>query len=101
VNFGLSEKAIAMIVSFFRGFPEVREVRMFGSRAMGNEQENSDIDLALWGNIDRDMLGRISLGLDELSLPYLFDVKVYDRIDHEALKRHIDEHGKTLYEKDR
>ena len=99
MNFGLSEKALDMIVSVFRGIPEVREVRMFGSRAMGMERGNSNIDLALWGDIDQGLLGRISLELDELSLPYLFDVKVYDQIEYEELKRHIDEHGKLFYMK--
>jgi hypothetical protein len=35
--------------------------------------------------------------LDELPLPYTFDVKVYESIRHEPLNRRIDEFGKTLY----
>jgi hypothetical protein len=34
--------------------------------------------------------------LDELPLPYTFDVRAYESIRHEPLKRHIDEFGKTL-----
>jgi hypothetical protein len=35
--------------------------------------------------------------LDELPLPYTFDVQAYDSIKHEPLRHHIDEFGKVLY----
>jgi hypothetical protein len=43
------------------------------------------------------LIARIMQELDELHLPCTFDVKAYELIRHEPLKRHIDEFGKTLY----
>lgn len=35
--------------------------------------------------------------LDELPMPYTFDVKAYEAIKHPPLKRYIDKFGKILY----
>lgn len=37
------------------------------------------------------------LGLDDLPLPYLFDVQALDRITATALRDHIARQGVTLY----
>lgn len=95
--FGLSPEALELIRQVFRGHPEVREVRIFGSRAMGRFENHSDVDLALWGDLNQDLIARTLGELDELPLPYTFDVKAYESIKHELLKRHIDEIGRTLY----
>lgn len=97
VKFGLTLKALQLIGEVFRRHPEVRTVKIFGSRAIGRFEDYSDVDLALWGDIDLRLMGRIVSELDELPLPYTFDVKAYDAIDHHPLKRHIDEFGKILY----
>jgi predicted nucleotidyltransferase len=96
-QFGLKPDALELIREVFRRHPEVREVRVFGSRAMGRCENHSDIDLALWGDVDRASIARIMAELDELPLPYTFDVEAYESIDHEPLKRHIDEFGQVLY----
>lgn len=98
-NFGLRPEALELIRDVFRRHPEVHRVEVFGSRAMGRFEAHSDVDLALWGDLDMTLLGRIARELDELPLPYLFDVKAYESIGHEPLRRHIDEFGKTLYRK--
>ena len=95
--FGLSPEALEHIRRVFCGHPEVREVKIFGSRAMSRFENPSDVDLALWGDLNRDLIARILGELDELPLPYTFDVKAYESIKHEPLKRHIDEIGRTLY----
>ena len=96
-GFGLRPEALELIRAVFRGHPEVRRVEVFGSRATGRFEDQSDVDLALWGDLDPHLLARIMQELDELPLPYAFDVKAYESIGHEPLKRHIDECGKTLY----
>jgi predicted nucleotidyltransferase len=95
--FGLEPEALDLIRRVFRRHPEVREVKIFGSRAMGRFTNPSDVDLALWGDLDQDLIARILGELDELPLPYTFDVKAYESIKHESLKRHIDEIGRILY----
>jgi len=64
---------------------------------MGNFDNHSDVDLALWGDLNQGLVSRILGELDELPVPYTFDVKSYESINHEPLKRHIDEFGKVLY----
>jgi predicted nucleotidyltransferase len=95
-NFGLEPKDLELIRQVFRRHPEVREVRVFGSRAAGRFEDYSDIDLALWGDLNPALIARIRGELEELPLPYTFDVQAYDAIKHPPLKRHIDEIGKTV-----
>ena len=96
-RFGLKPRALELIREVFSRHPEVHTVKIFGSRAMGCFEDYSDVDLALWGDIYLRLMGRIVSELDELPLPYTFDVKAYEAIKHPPLKRHIDEFGKTLY----
>jgi predicted nucleotidyltransferase len=96
-RFGLRPEALELIREVFRRHPQVGEVRIFGSRAMGRFEDQSDVDLALWGDLDQTLIARIMAELDELPLPYTFDVQAYESIKHEALKRHINEFGRVLY----
>ena len=48
--FGLSERTTEHLQQVFVGYPEVREVWLYGSRAKGNAKEGSDIDLSLKGS---------------------------------------------------
>ena len=45
----------------------------------------------------REAYGQTVQELDELTLPYIFDVKAYEIIHQPSLKPHIDEFGKILY----
>jgi len=96
-QFGLTAEALELICGVFRLHPEVDAVKVFGSRAAEQFENGSDVDLALWGDVDLQLLGRIARELDELPLPYTFDVKMYDAIGHEPLRRDIDQGGKILY----
>lgn len=98
-DFGLSENVIILIKKVFEKYLDVEIVKIFGSRAKGNYRPNSDIDFALWGDIDPVVLGKISLDLDDLPTPYKFDVKLYNEINHLKLKNHIDRVGKVFYKK--
>ena len=60
-------------------------------------EEDSDVDLALWGDLNNNLIGQIFRELDELPLPFTFDVKDYEAIKHAPLKQHIDEFGKIIY----
>jgi predicted nucleotidyltransferase len=97
-KFGLGPATIDMLREVFRRHYEVQRVKIFGSRAVGRFEDCSDVDLALWGNLSLGVIGRIAAELDELPLPYIFDVKAYESIKHAPLKRHIDQFGKILYD---
>lgn len=97
-GFGLKSKSLELIRKVFRQHPEVCRVKIFGSRATSHFEDCSDVDLALWGDLNFGLIGRILRELDELPLPYKFDVKAYDSIKQAPLKQHIDKVGKILYE---
>jgi uncharacterized protein len=96
-SFGLKDSEQEMIRAVLRRHAEVTEAKIFGSRAKGNFQPNSDIDLALWGNLSVSTIAMIAGELDELPLPYTFDVQAYDAIHHQPLREHIDRVGKSFY----
>ena len=70
---------------------------LFGSRAMGTACPSSDIDLALEGSLDRLHVAHIAAMLDELPLPYLFDVVALATLDHHPLRDHIAQDGLRVY----
>ena len=69
--------------------PEVTGIILFGSRAKGTAGPASDIDLALEGITDELVAERIASELEELPLPYHFDVKALAGIEHIPLREHI------------
>ena len=96
-SFGLTDREREMICDVPRRLAGVMEAKIFGSRAKGNIRPNSDIDLALGGTISRIELGTIVGELEEVPLPYLFDVELYDSLHYQALREHIDRVGKKFY----
>jgi type I restriction enzyme R subunit len=95
--FGLKDSEQELIRDVLRCHAEVTAAKIFGSRAKGNSQPASDIDLALWGNVSASIVASIAGELDELPLPYTFDVQAYDAINHQPLREHIDRVGQTFY----
>ena len=93
----LSPHELELIISVFRKHPEVTAAKVFGSRAKGNSTPRSDVDLALWGDIDVLRTEGIAAELDELPLPYQFDVKSFDLIKLQALKERIERVGIAIY----
>ena len=94
MRFGLSDKQIEQI-SVLLNNAGVSKAVIFGSRAKGNFRPNSDIDIAVWGN--EPNIGRILTELDELPMPYKFDVVEYEPLTA-ALREHIDRVGVVFYE---
>ena len=98
-QFGLKAEVIAQISSVLARYPEVESAILYGSRAKGNYHPGSDIDLTLTGaTLTYDHLARISLEIDDLLLPYLFDLSLLRHIDNPDLIDHINRVGTPLYE---
>ena len=98
--FGLKENTVEQIKIVFSTFPEIEKVVLYGSRAIGNYKAGSDIDLTVLGmDINLSVINRISLKLDDLFLPYTFDLSVYNQINNPALINHIERVGIVFYEK--
>jgi predicted nucleotidyltransferase len=86
-----------LLADVFRAHPEISEVRLFGSRAKGTHTAGSDVDLALWGDLTPLQAEAIAAELDELPLPYHFDVLAFDLIELQPLREHIERVGVRLY----
>lgn len=100
MKFGLDEKVIEKINLVFASFPKIDKVIIYGSRAKGNYREGSDIDLTLIGEgLDLSVLNALDTNLDDLLLPYLFDISIFEQITNSDLVNHIGRVGKIIYEK--
>ncbi len=93
--FGLDEKTLAAIEDSLRHYPDIKWVKIYGSRAKGNEWRGSDIDLAFSCTINYS--ANLLEALDNLSTPYLFDVTHYESLKSESLRAHIDRVGVVIY----
>lgn len=97
-DFGLSNDITERIKAIFRHYPEIDRVVIYGSRAKGVSKTASDIDLTIQGKmISTSTLNRISMELDDLMLPYTFDISIYEHISNQDLLEHIDRVGKEFY----
>lgn len=100
MNFVLQEETITKINSVFEKYPEVVEVIIYGSRAKGNYKEGSDIDISIKGTgMTEDIRSKISLDIDDLNTPYLFDISIFHKLNSSDLEEHIDRVGKIFYKK--
>ncbi len=98
VDFGLKSIDLLSVSKTFENFAEIEKALIFGSRAKGNYKPYSDIDIALFGSkIDLTLQNKIENQLDDLLLPYKFDVCVFDKIDSEELIDHINRVGIEIF----
>jgi predicted nucleotidyltransferase len=93
----LKPDEMALLRGVFRRHPEITAVKLFGSRAKGTNAPGSDVDLALWGDVDEMRAEAIASELDELPLPYRYDVKPFHLIKLRPLREHIERVGIIVY----
>jgi len=100
MNHGLSQRSIDTMHNVFRKYKSLKKVILYGSRAMGNYKNGSDIDITF--EVDEDFtefdLLHISGELDESDLPYFVDCSIFSKINDPELKSHITRVGNVLYE---
>ena len=96
---GLSPAEVDIICHAAKKLMSVREVVLFGSRAKGTFSTGSDVDLAVKGCSTDDAIRLSSILNEETTLPYFFDVVVYETIQSRDLIEHIDRVGMKIYEK--
>ena len=95
----LSAETIEKFTRVFAAYPELTEVKLFGSRATGRATAHSDIDLATMGIVNEHRLGRLALDLEDIPIPQQCDLQAYETIASIPLKQHIDAFGITIYKK--
>ena len=97
-SYGLDDKVVEKIRAVFSHYPGIEQAILYGSRAKGNYRNGSDIDLTFIGNgLSPETLYRLDQELDELLLPYTFDLSLFTDIDHQGLRDHIARVGKVFY----
>jgi predicted nucleotidyltransferase len=93
-------QVIESIQKILTCFQEVEMGVLYGSRANGNYRNGSDIDLTLKGELlNLTILNAISNQLEDLLLPYTFDLSIFHQISNADLIDHIQRVGVILYNK--
>jgi predicted nucleotidyltransferase len=99
-EFGLPSRTLATVRGILAAEPKVEKAILYGSRAMGNFKNGSDIDLTLVGaDLDSGALGSIAGDLDESDIPYKVDLSILARIGNPNLVDHIRRVGKVFWER--
>lgn len=93
----LSDHELALVRDVLGRHPRVSAAILFGSRAKGTHLPHSDVDLAVAGDLTPLEAETIAGELDELPLPYRFEVQPLARIAHRPLREHIDRVGICIY----
>jgi predicted nucleotidyltransferase len=100
MKFGLSANTITKIQDVFAKCPQIDYAILYGSRAKGTYKTGSDIDLTLQGlALDMKLLSKVSNDIDDLMLPYKFDLSIFNDISNKELLEHIKRMGIGFYKK--
>lgn len=99
MKYGFDQRQFNLILACFKKIPEIEQVILFGSRAMGNFKPASDVDLYVIGSaVTAQTLSRLHGLLNEESpLPFQFDI-IAPPLSTE-IQAHIDKFGVTIYNK--
>lgn len=98
MRFGLDDAVLSKIVGVLEHSPDVEAAILYGSRAKGTHRPGSDIDLCLQGErLNLRALNRIATQLDDLLLPYTFDLCIRHQLDNPEFIAHIERVGQTVY----
>lgn len=99
--YGLEDKEIEKIRAVISKCEKVEKAVLYGSRSRGNFKPFSDIDITLIGSeLQRYDRNSIVLELDDLLLPYEFDISLFNSINNQELKHIISREGIVIYQKE-
>jgi len=103
MEYGLSPETIQKTSRIFSQHANIDEVILYGYRAKGNYKPGSDIDLTIKGEgLNLEQLNKISNDLDDLLLPYTFDLSIFHHITNIDLMNHIKRVGnKVFYQREK
>ncbi len=94
MQFGLKDNTIKQINLIFAKYTQIEQAVLYGSRAMGNFKNGSDIDITLKGkDLKLSVVNKLCNELDDLLLPYTFDISIYSQISNPDLIEHIKKNG--------
>ena len=94
---GLPAADSAAVLALLKEQQGIDQVLLYGSRAMGRNHRGSDVDLCLVApSLQLEDLLLLGARLDDLLLPWRFDLQLKHRIDHPGLLDHIERVGVAL-----
>ena len=100
MRYGLNNISASKILNVLDAFPAIERAVIYGSRARGNFREGSDIDMTLEGpSLTFSDLCLVYNRLDDLMLPYHFDLSIKRYITNDALLSSIDTEGCIFFER--
>lgn len=91
---GLKEKHREAILDVLRQHPKVEQAVLFGSRAMGTFTQTSDVDIAIYGDLQFRDQAQLSTAMDELNIPQSVDLVRMNTVTSPELLEHIRLYGK-------
>jgi len=95
---GLSEKTVRAVQAVLSNYPKIEKAILYGSRANGNYRNGSDIDLTLVGEeMTLSDLSKLEWEIDDLLLPYKFDISLFHQISTPSMIEHIERVGKEFW----
>ena len=84
MKYGLSDIELNKLREFYARYEDIEEVILYGSRAKGNHKPFSDVDISI----------------DDLLLPYQFDLSIFHKLTNMELVDHIRRVGISIFCKD-
>ena len=100
MNCGLTDIELSKLRDVFSQYTDIEKVVLYGSRAKGNYKPFSDVDITLIGDtLTHNRLNKLSLDIDDLLLPYEFDISIFHTLANNDLIEHIERVGVTIYQK--
>ena len=94
MQFGLSEIVLNKIYEITKRFNY--DFYIFGSRARGDYKKNSDIDIAVYGNVSEEDKSKIKSEFDMINTPYIIDVLFIMDLKNKELINNIEKEGVML-----
>lgn len=97
--YGISAKSFQLILNSIACVDEIEKAGIYGSRALGNFKNGSDVDLVIFGEkVTNKILLKLKVKLEQkLPIPYSFDLTHYETIKNIELKKHIDKFAQIIY----
>ncbi len=102
MNYGLTNTDLQKLTMLFARNRKIERVILYGSRAKGNYKPFSDIDITLIGEgLTRSDVNRLASDIDDLLLPYQFDISIFASLKNKELIEHIKRVGIGIYQNNR
>ena len=102
MNYGLTNTDLQKLTMLFARNRKIERVILYGSRAKGIYKPFSDIDITLIGEgLTRSDVNRLASDIDDLLLPYQFDISIFASLKNKELIEHIKRVGIGIYQNNR